>query len=194
MIEKQEPCAYEIFLPGKSVNLVIIDSKLLKRNSWHTWLNDQKLTKYTKQGYYPLRRKEHEKYVEENIFSKKRIQLGIIKVSNFSLIGMISLYNINQLDQCASVSALMYMKSDQIGSIKYLIEAQNLIIGHAFNKLNIRRIEAAANDERLCKMNEKLFGFKCEGTMKERDFIDGKFKDRFILAILKKDWNNNNKK
>ena len=41
-------------------------------------------------------------------------------------------------------------------------------------------------------MNEKLFGFKCEGVLKERDYIDGEFKDRFILAILKKDWDNKN--
>ena len=77
---------FEIFIRGKSIDLVIIDKKFLKKNSWHTWLNDQKLTKYTKQGYFPLTKKEHEKYVEENIFTKKRIQLGIIKKSNDILI------------------------------------------------------------------------------------------------------------
>ena len=35
---------YDTFLIGKFVDLVIIDSKFLKNNSWHTWLNDQKLT------------------------------------------------------------------------------------------------------------------------------------------------------
>ena len=179
---------YDTFLIGKFVDLVIIDSKFLKKNSWHTWLNDQKLTKYTKQGYYPLTKKEHERYVKENIFSKKRIQLGIIKKTNMELIGMISLYNINQLDQCAAVSALMNMSSKEIGSIKYFLEAQNLIIEHAFKKLNLRRVEAAANDSKLCHMNEKLFGFKCEGVLKEKDFINGIFTDRYILAILKKDW------
>tara|TARA_Y100000589_G_C27070923_1_gene595369 strand:- start:314 stop:892 length:579 start_codon:yes stop_codon:yes gene_type:complete len=179
---------FEIFITGKSIDLVIIDKKFLKKNSWHTWLNDQKLTKYTKQGYFPLTKKEHEKYVEENIFTKKRIQLGIIKKSNDILIGMISLYNINQFDQCAAVSALMNMSSKEIGSIEYFLEAQNLIIEHAFRKLNLRRIEAAANDSKLCHMNEKLFGFKCEGVLKEKDFINGIFTDRYILAILKKDW------
>ena len=101
---------------------------------------------------------------------------------------VISLYNINQFDQCAAVSALMNMSSKEIGSIEYFLEAQNLIIEHAFRKLNLRRIEAAANDSKLCHMNEKLFGFKCEGVLKEKDFINGIFTDRYILAILKKDW------
>ena len=86
----------------------------------------------------------------------------------------------------------MNMKSKDITSVKYLIEAQTLLINHAFNKLNLRRVEAAANDKKLCKFNEKLFGFVCEGILKERDFIDGEFKDRYLLAILKKNWNTNN--
>ena len=34
----------------------------------------------------------------------------------------------------------------------------------------------------------KTFGFKCEGILKERDYIDGSFKDRYVLAILKDNW------
>ena len=87
---------------------------------------------------------------------KKRIQLGIVKLKNNKLIGMISLYIINHIDQCAYVSALMNMKDKNITSVEYLLEAQNLLIDHAFNKLNLRRVEAAANDKRLCAFNEKL--------------------------------------
>ena len=53
------------------------------------------------------------------------------------------------------------------------------IILEPFKKLNLRRVEAAANDKKLCKLNEKLFKFKCEGVLKERDYIDGKYRDRF---------------
>ena len=34
---------------------------------------------------------------------------------------------------------------------------------------------------------QKLFGF-IEGILKERDFLNGEFNDRYLLAILKKDW------
>ena len=179
---------FDIFIPGKIVNLVSIDNSFIENNNWYTWLNDQKVTKFTKQGYYPLNKEEHYKYVVDNIFAKKRIQLGIVKLKSNKLIGMISLYNINHIDQCCSVSALMNMRDKNITSIEYLLEAQNLLIDHAFNKLNLRRVEAAANDKKLCAFNEKLFGFKCEGILKERDYIDGSFKDRYVLAILKDNW------
>ena len=187
---KNKTTKYEVFLKGKFVDLANISLSFLRNYSWHTWLNDQKITKFTKQGYFPLTKTEHLKFVKNAILSKKRLQLGIIKKTSNSVIGMISLYNINQTDQCCSVSALMNMHNKEINSVKYLIEAQTLIINHAFKKLNLKRVEAAANDKKLCKMNERLFGFKCEGIMKERDYIDGVFKDRFILAILKKDWDN----
>ena len=189
---KNKTTKYEVFLKGKFVDLANISLSFLRNYSWHTWLNDQKITKFTKQGYFPLTKTEHLKFVKNAILSKKRLQLGIIKKTSNSVIGMISLYNINQTDQCCSVSALMNMHNKEINSVKYLIEAQTLIINHAFKKLNLKRVEAAANDKKLCKMNERLFGFKCEGVMKERDYIDGVFKDRFILAILKKDWDNKN--
>ncbi len=192
-IEKKKK-TFETFLVGKAVDLILINNTLIKSFSWHTWLNDQKITKLTKQGYFPLTKKEHLKYINDNIFSKKRLQVGILKKKSNSIIGMISLYNINHLDRCCSVSALMNMNNKEIDSVKYLIEAQNLLIEHAFRKLNLRRVEAAANDKKLCKLNEKLFKFKCEGVLKERDYIDGKYRDRFMLAILKKDWNNENKK
>ena len=176
---------YESFLKGDLVDLVIINQEVLEKHSWHSWLNDQKITKYTKQGYYPLSKEEHLKYVKENIFAKKRIQLGILDNKRKVLIGMISLYNINHLDRCCSVSALFNKNDKKIDSIKFFLEAQNLIVKHAFDKLNLRRIEAASNDERMLKMNQKLFGFKCEGVLKQRDFIEGEYKDRYLLAILK---------
>ena len=179
---------FDIFIQGKIINLVCINNNFLENNNWYTWLNDQKITKYTKQGYYPLNKEEHCKYVVDNIYAKKRIQLGIVKLKNNKLIGMISLYNINHIDQCCSVSALMNMKDKNITSVGYLLEAQNLLIDHAFNKLNLRRVEAAANDKSLCAFNEKLFGFKCEGILKQRDYIDGSFNDRYILAILRDNW------
>ena len=44
---------FDIFISGKIVNLVCIDNNFIENNNWYTWLNDQKITKFTKQGYYP---------------------------------------------------------------------------------------------------------------------------------------------
>jgi RimJ/RimL family protein N-acetyltransferase len=75
-----------------------------------------------------------------------------------------------------------------MNSLTLFQEAQILLMDHAFNKMNINRITAAANDKRLLKINEKLFGFKLEGIQRERDYIDGKYCDRHMLGILKSEW------
>ena len=107
-----------------------------------------------------------------------------------TLIGMLSLYNINHLDGVCDISAVFNKNDKAINSIQYFKEAQTLLIDHAFKKLNLRRIEAAANSKPIYEFNKKLFGFKCEGLLKERDFINGKYEDRLILALFRKDWLN----
>ena len=49
---------FEIFLKGDLVNLVVVTENLISKTKWYTWLNDQIITKYTKQGYFPLTKKE----------------------------------------------------------------------------------------------------------------------------------------
>ena len=181
---------FEIFLKGDLVNLVVVTENLISKTKWYTWLNDQIITKYTKQGYFPLTKKEEIQYYKENIKSKKRIQLGVVDKKRKTLIGMLILYNINHLDGVCDISAVFNKNDKAINSIQYFKEAQTLLIDHAFKKLNLRRIEAAANSKPIYEFNKKLFGFKCEGVLKERDFINGKYEDRLILALFRKDWLN----
>ena len=76
MIKNMEK--FDIFIPGKIVNLVCIDNSFIENNNWYTWLNDQKITKFTKQGYYPLNKEEHYKYVVDSIFAKKEYNWALL--------------------------------------------------------------------------------------------------------------------
>ena len=82
----------------------------------------------------------------------------------------------------------MNMNNKVINSMKYFIEAQELIINHAFFKLNLRRINASAHTKGLRDLNIKLFKYKHEGTLRESWYVDGKFVDLYLLGLLKKDW------
>ena len=103
---------------------------------------------------------------------------------------MLSLYNIDYFDRCCAISSIFSKDSKNMNSLHFFKESQSILIDHAFKKMNLRRIEAAANDKRLLLVNEKLFGFKQEGVLKERDYIDGIYTDRYILRLLKTDWEN----
>jgi RimJ/RimL family protein N-acetyltransferase len=114
--------------------------------------------------------------------------VGVVNKKNNTLIGMMSLYNINYFDRVCDISSIFNKDSKNMNSLIFFKEAQSLLINHAFYKLNLRRISAASNDEKLLKVNKLLFGFTHEGTIKERDYIDGKYVDRYNLGLLKAKW------
>ena len=180
---------FDIFIKGKLVDLEIFKKNILLKTNFYTWLNDQKITKFiANAGYFPITRKEEIEYYEQNIKSKKRIQLGIVLKKYKKLIGVLSLYNINHIDGTCNISVLLNQNEKKINSLHFFSEAQSLLIDHAFKKLNLRRIEAAAASKQMLELNKKLFGFKCEGVMKEQKYVDGKYIDIYMLALLKKNW------
>ena len=75
---------------------------------------------------------------------------------------------------------------DQFGN--ELKESQDLMIDHAFFKMNLRRIYTIAFSDNLCKMTERVFGFKREGVLREHQFSNGKYVDSYVLGLLRSDW------
>lgn len=179
---------FDNFLEGKHVNLVGLNNEIINKTEWYKWFNNKNLTKFTKQGYFPNNKEKQKKYFRENILSNSRLQLGVVNKKRKKLIGVVSLYNINLFDRTCDIASIFDKFSKNMNSLIFFQEAQILLMDHAFNKMNMNRITAAANDKRLLKINEKLFGFRLEGIQRERDYIDGKYCDRHMLGILKSEW------
>ena len=53
---------HDVFLIGKDVDLIVLELKHVKKTDWYKWLNNQKLTTYTKQGYFPNTKHKQLKY------------------------------------------------------------------------------------------------------------------------------------
>ena len=179
---------FDVFLKGKLVDLIVLNEEIVDQTDWYTWVNDKDLTKYLAQGYFPNNKEDQRKYYKENILTKKRLQVGILNKKNKDLIGTVGLYDFNYIHQSCSISTLMNMNNKKIDSIKYFIESQKLIIDHAFNKLNLRRINASSHTKGLRDLNIKLLKYKHEGTLRECWFTEGNFVDLYLLGLLKKDW------
>ena len=60
----------DIFLKGKVVNLARVNKNVILKTNFYTWLNDQRVTKYTKQGYFPISRREELDYYEKILNQK----------------------------------------------------------------------------------------------------------------------------
>ena len=96
---------FDVFLKGKDVDLVRVTKDIILKTDFYTWLNDQRITKYTKQGYFPISREEEIEYYEKNIKTKNRLQLGIINKKTNTLIGMVAIYEINNYDGSCQINS-----------------------------------------------------------------------------------------
>ena len=68
-------------------------------------------------------------------------------------------------------------------------EALQLVLGHAFNELELRRIEADIDprNQPSCRLVER-FGFVREGLLRERWHVNGEICDSAIYGLLRQDF------
>ncbi len=187
----------EVFLSTNNVSLIILTEKLAKYSEWYSWLNDQKTTQFTKQGLFPNSRLDQIKYFRNTIVNPKsknklekygkRLQLGIVCNDTKKFIGVISLFRIDFHERSCSISMLLNQKKKNY-SLSLVKDAQQLMIDHAFLRLNIRRIYVQTYSKALSDLTQKVWGFKKEGILREKEFLNGKYHDSYALGLLKKEW------
>jgi len=102
------------------------------------------------------------------------------------VLGMGGLVNINEIDENAELYIAMFpsYQGQGFGTICLL-----KICSYGFDMLNLHRIYLYMFFDNLqaLKFYEKV-GFQKEGILREHCFKDGEFKDRYVLGILKKEW------
>ena len=187
----------EVFLSTKHVLLIILTEKLAKYSEWYSWLNDQKTTQFTKQGLFPNSRLDQIKYFKNTLVNPKstnklkkygkRLQLGIVCNDTKKFIGVISLFRIDFHERSCSLSMLLNQKKKNY-SLSLVKDAQQLMIDHAFLRLNIRRIYVQTYSKALSDLTQKVWGFKKEGVLREKEFLNGKYHDSYALGLLKREW------
>lgn len=187
----------DVFLATKHVSLIILTEKLAKFSEWYSWLNDQKTTQFTKQGLFPNSRLDQIRYFKNTIINPKnkkelykygkRLQLGVVCNNLKKFIGVISLFRIDFHERSCSLSLLLNQKEKNY-SLSLVKDAQQLMIDHAFLRLNIRRIYVQTYSKALSELTQKVWGFKKEGILREKEFLNGKYHDSYALGLLKKEW------
>ena len=81
------------------------------------------------------------------------------------------------------------IESPQCWGKGYGTEVTRLILRHAFETLDLHRVElgVAAYNARAIRCYEKA-GFRHEGVERDSFFVDGKWHDDLLMAILREDW------
>ena len=117
----------------------------------------------------------------------KAVRCAIIGEGN-AIIGLVSLVNIDHLNQSAEFHIMIGDENTQnkgAGSF-----ATIKMLEHAFNNLNLRRIELSVLDsnKRAIHMYEKI-GFVHEGVKRQAKYKNGHFVDLHLYSILKNEFN-----
>jgi len=189
---------FDPFLEGKLVDLVILDLKIVKKTDWYEWMNHKKNTDLLQTGKFPNTLEDQVLYIKNNLETKKKIlskkklnkklQLGIVVKKTNTLIGMVAAYNFNYFNRTCAVSLITDLKKTVDNRLQIFKESQDLIIDHLFFKMNFRKIYSGSLSEDLCKLTERIWGFKREGIRKEHGFVNGKYVDSYDLGLFRSDW------
>jgi len=154
---------------------------------WFDWFNDSLITEYMNKGAFPNTKLAQEEYLNFLSKSKNDLQLAVILKENDSLIGIVGIHKIDWIHRHGDVSILIGDKSQWGKGIA--TEAVSLIIKHAFEKLNLRKLTAGVWSSNVS--SRKCFeknGFKLEGTLREQFFYKGSYVDEYRMGLLRKEW------
>ncbi|MBI4825105.1 MAG: GNAT family N-acetyltransferase [Nitrospirae bacterium] len=173
-----------IFLEGKSIYLGPL-SQEGNLDKYASWINSQKNTVFMESGKFPSTPEGLKDYISSYNSSKTGMLLGIFLKKGSKHIGNITINSIDWRSRHAKVGVIVAEEGSQ--GKGYATEAINLVAGHAFNKLNLRKLYAGVieGNEASRRAFEKA-GFKPEGKFKEYFYLNGEYLDCDIMGLLKK--------
>jgi [ribosomal protein S5]-alanine N-acetyltransferase len=103
-----------------------------------------------------------------------------------TLIGTVTLFNLNLSNGRAEIG---YAMGSAYWGNGYMNEALTALIVHAFDVLDLRRLEADVDPRNASSIRtlERL-GFQREGFLRERWHVGGELQDAFFYGLLKREW------
>jgi ribosomal-protein-alanine N-acetyltransferase len=79
-----------------------------------------------------------------------------------------------------------HIEKDEFKQQGFMKEAIAFVLHYGFEEMDLHRVEALVSPNNMPSLKlVKHFGFQEEGLLKEHYFIDGKFEDSLILALVK---------
>lgn len=170
----------------KGVNVIIRSIIKSDRESYFNWINDRELVHFNS-IFKPISELDHHDWFEKISKLKNLVIYSIIERSSNILIGSCSLRNINYVFKSAELQIRIGEKDYH--NTGFGSEAIKLLLKHAFLDLNLKRVYLYVfeNNLRAVKAYKKC-GFLEEGCLRSAAYIDGKYLNIKLMAILKNEY------
>ena len=124
--------------------------------------------------------------IHQGIERDDMLKWGIALRSSDKLIGSVTLFHVDFTHRRAEIG---YAQGRAYWGQGYMQEALKAVLNHAFEILNLHRIEADVDPRNAASVRtlERL-GFQREGYLRERWQVNGEIQDAFYYGLLRPDW------
>lgn len=159
--------------------------------SINRWRNDPELIKLLGAPYRYINFEVDSHWFDSYMNNRgNSVRCAITELDSDDILGLVSLTDVNFINQSAEFHIMIGDKSNQGKGIATF--AVNTMLSHAFNNMNLHRIELCVllDNNRAKKLYEKC-GFVYEGTKRRAVFKYGKFVDMLCYSILKEEFSGN---
>jgi RimJ/RimL family protein N-acetyltransferase len=170
-------------LNGERIRLDPLDSQDIP--TYLKWLNDIDIIRFT--GHHrPLTKEEEEEWFTDLKKKVNGYRFAIIVKEEEKLIGNCG-FDVDWKNRVGHLGIMIGEKDYH--SKGYGTEALKLLVNHAFNELNLNRMElnVYSFNPRAQKCYQKV-GFKEEGRRRQAIYSLGKYHDDIVMGILKEEW------
>ncbi len=135
----------------------------------------------------PINLRSEEEFIDKAYQGEHDVMLGIELRSVEQLVGVTGLHAIDFKDRHAGFG-IVVGEPEQWGK-GYGTEATALIVGYAFDTLNLNRVwlHVYEDNERGIRAYRKV-GFREEGRLRQHAYHDGRYWDTVTMGILREEW------
>lgn len=184
-----ETIKYDVFIKGKEIDLICLTEEIATQTNWYNWFNDEEVTMGMQKHYYPnTKTQQLEFYKSEIEKNPNKLQLGIFHKKDQIFIGIISLNSIDFINRSCEIGGLVGEKKYR--NFSNFLEANKLLIEHAFNSLNMNRIYGGSMIKEVNDLYCKVLKFKHEGVQRKAVYKNGKYNDIFLIGLIREEYSN----
>jgi RimJ/RimL family protein N-acetyltransferase len=167
---------------GRKVNLVALEREHLRL--LHAWANDPELRQIVG-PHFPVSFREKEKWFDQIATSESK-KVFIVRTKSNASIGYMYL-NIDWVNRKAELAVAIGEK--RYRGKGYGSDAVRTLVRHGFCELDLNKIYLYVFrfNKPAIQTYEKC-GFKAEGVLRRDYLIRGKYHDRVVMSLLRKDF------
>jgi ribosomal-protein-alanine N-acetyltransferase len=171
------------FLESSKLILAPVTEKQIKGEEYTGWINDQEADRYTQHAIFPQSQEKLNLFFESRTTSRQILWLAILAKPEMVHIGSIDISAIDYINKTGVYNILIGNKSFRGAGLGY--HASHLLINHAFQRLNLNRIQLGVHQDNLAAIAlYKKLGFRQEGIMRDAMYSNGAFVNIISMSVL----------